>query len=370
MFRRIYILLLLPVLSSFFCHAQATTELRYAENFEILEFDTYRILTIRNTHPEADQTLQYALVSKSATLPKLDKDISVIRTPVERVVVMETVYIGYLEAINALDTIVGAGTIDFISNTKIKARIESKDIRSVQVGQGLDIERMLLLQPDIIFTSISGDPAFDIPAKLSRSGLPVVLTAGYMESHPLARAEWIKYIAAFFEADELSDTLFREVEANYTALQAKVADATNKPTIFCGAPYSGAWHVAGGESYTARAIRDAGGNYLWSDVPESGALALDTERVFLKAANADIWINPSFFRSMDELLTAETRFSKFKAAQIGAVFNNTKQVGSNGGNAIWEQGIVHPDKVLADMIAIFHPELMSDHEFVFYEQLK
>ncbi|MEN8726255.1 MAG: ABC transporter substrate-binding protein [Lentimonas sp.] len=369
MHRLIHSILLLAI-STLSAFAESAVELRYAENFAIQEFDTHRILTIRNTHAATDKTLQYALVSKSAPLPELDNKISVIRTPIERVVAMETVYIGYLNALDALDTIVGAGTTDYISNAAVKARIESKAIHSVQVGQGLDIERMLLLQPEVIFTSISGDPAFDVPAKLTRSGLPVVLTAGYMESHPLARAEWIKYIAAFFEADELADARFTEIEANYTALQAKVADASSKPTVFCGAPYSGSWHVAGGESYTARAIRDAGGDYLWSDVPQSGALALDTERVFLKAANADIWINPSFFRSMAELLTAETRFNKFKAAQTGAVFNNTKQVGTNGGNAIWEQGIVHPDKVLADMIAIFHPDLMQDHDFVFYQQLK
>lgn len=370
MIRHLKILFCLIASISLHAHTESASPLRYSENFEIQEFGTHRILTIRNTHRGTDQTLRYALVSKSAPLPELDKGITIIRTPVERVVAMETVYIGYLEAINSLDSIVGAGTIDFISNTEVKERIASKDIHSVQVGQGLDIERMLLLQPDIIFTSISGDPTFDVPAKLTRSGLPVVLTAGYMESHPLARAEWIKYIAAFFEQDALADALFTKIETNYTALQAKVANAPSKPTVFCGAPYSGAWHVAAGESFMARAIRDAGGDYLWSDVPEKGALALDTERVFLKAAKADIWLNPSFFRSLNELLTAEARFKKFHAAKIGAVFNNTKQVGANGGNAIWEAGIVHPDKVLADMIAIFHPELIPDHEFVFYEQLK
>ena len=229
---------------------------------------------------------------------------------------------------------------------------------------------MLLLQPDLILTSISGDPAFDVPAKLARSGLPVVFTAGYMESHPLARAEWIKYIAAFFEQDTLANTLFEAIEKNYQALQTKVADVQNKPTVFCGAPYSGTWHVPAGQSFMARAIRDAGGDYVWSDAHGQGAIALNTERVFLKAAHAEIWLNPSFSRSRQELLTAEARFAKFNAAQTGAVFNNTKQVGANGGNAIWELGIVHPDKVLADMIAIFHPELMPDYEFVFYEQLK
>ena len=351
-------------------HAETKLKLGYAQNFTITDHETHRILTIHNALKGTEAAIHYALVSKSNPLPDLPKNLQVIRTPVERVVVMETVYIGYLGAINQLDTIVGAGSVNFISNPEVQSRVGRGDIQNVQAGQGLDIERMLLLQPDLILSSISSDPAFDISAKLARSGLTVVLTAGYMEGHPLARAEWIKFIAAFFEEDAQADTVFTDVETRYTTLQATVAQAANKPTVFCGAPYSGAWHVAAGESYTARAIRDAGGDYLWSDVARAGALALDTERVFLKAANADIWLNPSFFRSLDELLTAEARFGKFRAAQIGAVFNNTKQVGSNGGNAIWEEGIVRPDKVLADMIALFHPELMPDHQFVFYEQLK
>jgi iron complex transport system substrate-binding protein len=128
--------------------------------------------------------------------------------------------------------------------------------------------------------------------------------------------------------------------------------------------------MAGGESYTAQAIRDAGGDYLWADVPGSGAIPLDTERVFLKAAHADIWINPSFYRSLRELYGADQRFQKFRAGQTGHVFNNTKQRTASGGNSIWERGIVHPDDVLADLIKVFHPERMPDWEFIYYEQLK
>jgi iron complex transport system substrate-binding protein len=343
---------------------------RYAKNFEITHFPTHRIATIRNVQRGSKATHQYALVTKGAALPELSKGITVIRTPVERVVVMETVYIGYLDALDKLDTIVGAATVDYISNATVHARIQDGSIQAVQIGAALNIERMLLLQPDLILTSISGDPTFDVPAKLARSGLPVVLSAGYMEQHPLARSEWIKFIAAFFEAGEQAEQTFDGIAARYESLCEKVSTIKQRPTIFSGAPYSGAWHMAGGESYTAQAIRDAGGDYLWGDVPGSGAIPLDTERVYLKAAHADIWINPSFYRSRNELYGADARFQKFDAAQIGQVFNNTKQRTVSGGNSIWESGIVHPDDVLADLIKVFHPELMPDWEFIYYEQVK
>ncbi|MGJ8639413.1 MAG: ABC transporter substrate-binding protein [Opitutaceae bacterium] len=346
----------------------ASAAIDYARNFEIEEHGTHKILKVHNAH--STSSIRYALVPKSQSLPKLPKGTVVIRTPVERVVVMETVYLGYLEAINALDTIVGAGSADFISNKKVQECVSNGSIRRVQMGQALNVEQLLLLKPDLILTSISEDPAFDLSSKLARTGLPVAVTAGYMEAHPLARAEWIKYIATFFETEALAEKTFQKVATNYESLKATVKEIENKPTVFAGAPYSGAWHVAAGKSYTAQAIRDAGGDYLWSDVESTGAIALDTERVFLKAANADIWIHPSFYRSFEALTAADARFQKFKAAQLKAVYNNTKQVGSNGGNAIWENGIVHPDTVLADMIKVFHPALMDSHEFVYYEQLK
>ena len=343
---------------------------RYAKNFEITQFPTHRIATIRNVQRGSKATHQYALVPKGAALPELPAGIAVIRTPVTRVVAMETVYIGYLGALGKLDTIVGAATSDYISHATIRARIQDGTIQKVQFGTALNIERMLLLQPDLILTSISGDPAFDIPAKLARSGLPVVLSAGYMEQHPLARAEWIKFIAAFFDAGALAEQTFEPIATRYKSLHETVAQIEQRPTVFCGAPYSSAWHMAGGESYTAQTIRDAGGAYLWADVPGSGAIPLDTERVFLKAAHADIWINPSFYRSLNELYAADPRFQKFHAGQTGHVFNNTKQRTASGGNSIWERGIVHPDDVLADLIKVFHPELMTDWEFIYYEQLK
>lgn len=347
---------------------EAKVEPKYAENFTLTEADGYRLLTVRNGIG-SEKAQHYALIPKSAPLPALPETTIVIRTPVSRVVVMETVYIGYLEALEQLDRIIAAGTTDFITQAEVRKRVDDGRVESLKVGQSLDIEKLLLLQPDLILTSISGDPAFDVPLSIRRSGLPLLLTAGYLEASPLARAEWIRCIAALFEADAAADEVFDQVATHYEALRAQTADLSARPTVFCGAPYSGAWYVPAGESYTAQAIRDAGGDYLWADHKRTGAIPLDTERVFLKAAHADYWINPSDYRSLQSLFAADQRFTKFTAAQTGRVFNNTRQVGPNGGNAIWERGVVRPDEVLADLIKVFHPDLLPDWDFVFYEHL-
>ncbi|HKK18057.1 MAG TPA: hypothetical protein VJ952_05175, partial [Opitutales bacterium] len=92
------------------------SEVRYAQNFDIAEFDDHRILTVRNAFRHSEKVYRYALVPKGQALPKLPAGTQVIRTPVERVVAMETVYIGHMEALGQLDRIVAAATVNFISN--------------------------------------------------------------------------------------------------------------------------------------------------------------------------------------------------------------------------------------------------------------
>jgi iron complex transport system substrate-binding protein len=346
-------------------------ELDYAKNFTIEEYADYKLLTVSNAYRNATNVYRYALIPHSATLPdKLARDVIVIRTPVQRVVIMETVYAGYLDALGQLDQICGAASASYINHPKVIQGVESGDIQRIQSGQKLNIERLLLLQPDLILTTSLGEGQIDVSPQLQRAGLPVVLTADYMEHHPLARTEWLKFLAAFFEGEDRSNEIFNTIKAQYTSLVYKTKVIDERPSVFCGAPYSGSWHVPGGDSFIARAIHDAGAQYLWAGDHSRGSLPLDTERVFLKAAEADYWIHPSHYRSLSELYDADPRFAKFHATQISQVFNNTRQVSKNGGNNIWERGIVHPEEVLADLIKILHPDLLPEHELIYYENLQ
>ena len=53
----------------------------------------------------------------------------------------------------------------------------------------------------------------------------------------------------------------------------------------------------------------------------------------------------------------------------GNVYNNNARLNENGGNDYWEGGISNPNLVLADLIKIFHPELLPNHKLFFYQKL-
>jgi iron complex transport system substrate-binding protein len=348
----------------------ASTEFRYAENVRIEDYPTHRLIAIKNIHRGSGERFQYALIPKNQSVPDLPKGTTIVRTPVERVVIMTTTFIGFMDALETLDQLVGVSDKDLISHPDVRQRIENGNLAVVSNGQNLNVEDVILLQPDLILATSSGESAFDVHPQLQRAGLPVAMSSAWMEQHPLARAEWIKFIGALLGKEELAHSVFEEIAGNYEHLQGLVADIPDKPTVFCGAPYAGTWYVPGGTSYMATAIHDAGGNYVWADDATSGGIPLDLERVFFRAANADIWINPSWYRSMDELLAADRRFGKFKPAAESRVFNNSFQITESGGNNFWERGTVRADEVLSDLIKIFHPEVMADTSFVYYEHLK
>ncbi|MBD5779675.1 ABC transporter substrate-binding protein [Pelagicoccus sp. NFK12] len=347
------------------------SEVRYAKNFSIEVLDTHKEITVRNTWKGAgDREQVYALVPRKSALPKLDKGTIVIRTPVERLAIMATVFLGPIRDLDLYDSLVGIAYLDYANDEKAHQLVDSGAARRIQSGTAMDVESMLMLQPDLILTSTTGNPTFDVHPQMLRAGLPVVVTAGYMEAHPLARTEWIKFVAAFYDKEEEAERIFSQIAERYEALVALAKNTKERPTVFASAPYSGVWHVPGGQSYSATAFMHAGADYLWADNPSKGGVPLDVEVILKRAAKADFWLNPSHYDSIRGLLSADERFAAFEALQKGRVYNNTVRVNENGGNDIFERGVSHPEEVLADLIKIFHPELVPDHEFVFYERLK
>ena len=81
-------------------------------------------------------------------------------------------------------------------------------------------------------------------------------------------------------------------------------------------------------------------------------------------------MNAGIAKSLGEIKAADKKNTFFKAYKTGNLFNNDKRNTPGGGFDFWESGVVNPDKVLADLIFIFHPELLPNHELYYYRKLK
>jgi iron complex transport system substrate-binding protein len=66
----------------------------------------------------------------------------------------------------------------------------------------------------------------------------------------------------------------------------------------------------------------------------------------------------------------DERYADFNAINSKQVYNHVARVNASGGSDYFESGIANPDVVLADLIRIFHPDLLPDHTLYYYKQLQ
>ena len=343
----------------------------YARGFRIEESGACRILHVINPWQGSRAVhLQYILTENPSAIPDSLRHHPVIPLPVTRVVCMSTTHVAMLDALDKSGAIVGISGSDYISNPSVRARLESGEVWDVGADQSLNYELILTLRPDLVMAYGIGAEVSGMVQRLEGLGIPVVLNADYLEDQPLGKTEWIRFVAAFFGREREADSIFSAVSAAYLRYRDLVQGREEKPEVMTGLPWKDAWYIPGGRSFAAAYIRDAGGTYLWEDLDSREAVPLDLEAIYARAAAADIWINCGAAGSLAEIGQTDQRLLRFRPVSTGRVFNNNARVNPAGGNDFWESGVMAPQLVLADLISIFHPEVLPDHALVYYTRLE
>jgi len=344
-------------------------KIEYSKSFEVEYFDSAKIVKVFS--PDKNRTLifSYLLLPQGKTAPKGFENYQVINVPVKSAISLSSIYIGFMERLGILDKLIGVDTYDYIVSPQAKALIKKNNIQVVGSTINLNTEKVFAMNPGILLTYGNGNPVQDGHQKLIQNGIRVASSTSHLEITPLARAEWIKFVAVFFDQEKRANEVFDSVKNNYQKLTALASKAGKKPTVFTDEMYGGKWYEPGGNSFVATMIKDAGGDYVWGSDKSTGSLKLDYEQVYEKAHDADVWINVHYWTKKSDVIKADPRYSKFKAYAMNTIFNSRASVNEFGGNELWESGIINCDVVLADMIKIFHPELVPEHQFKYYKKL-
>jgi iron complex transport system substrate-binding protein len=87
------------------------------------------------------------------------------------------------------------------------------------------------------------------------------------EPTALGRAEWLKYMALFLNEERKAQAVYGAMKHRYLALSARAAarPEAERPLVMTGRSTRGQFSIAGGRSYVAALITDAGGRYAWAD---------------------------------------------------------------------------------------------------------
>lgn len=345
--------------------------LNYATGFSVTYHNHYKVVTVTRPWKDADRDFQYVLVQCGTPPPPGFEAAQIIEIPVSRVVTLSTTHLPHFDRLGQVDALIGVDQFQRVNTPSVRRSIDEGKIQQFNGGNTLDLEGLVAAAPDLVMTFATGTPEADGYPRLMQAGIPVVLVAEYLEPSPLGQAEWLKFTALLFNQEAEAEAQFAAIATDYETMVALTQDLPDRPTVFTGSSYNGTWYVPGNQSYIAQLLRDAGADYRWADVDQAGSLPLDVEAVYDRAADADFWVNlDANWQTRADAIAADPRYGQFAAFQQNRVFNNNARTNGSGGNDYWESGVANPHWVLADLIAIFHPDLLPDHDLMYYQPLQ
>ena len=341
-----------------------TIQLKYARELELVRHDGYTVATVRNPWDTAAVLARYILAADTMAADRLPEG-TVIRVPLKKSLVYSSVHMGLIDELGADSAIAGVCDARFINLTNIKNKISSDSITDCGSSMNPDIEKILHLMPDAILLSPYESNTSN--AKIEALGIPIVQCADYIESNPLARAEWMKFFGILYGAESIADSIFQTTEAEYNDLK-KIASATkNRPSVIFDGLYGSQWYVPGKNSTAATYIRDAGGSNPFDRYDIAGSMPLSAEQMLHQAHDAVFWF-VRYAQSQPLTLTDHLQqnkvYSQFEAAKNNNVFGcNTMEI------PLFDETPFHPQWFLADIISIIHPELGISSQHQYFKRL-
>ncbi len=343
---------------------------RFAEGFEI-EKNTagYKIKLLSPWMDNFSTTYEYNLVLHDSVKNVGKVNQQTLKIPLKRVAIMSTTHLSMIEALGELGSVAGISERQYVNSPGFWSHHANANVIEIGYENSLDVENVLKLAPDAVFVYGLSAGVSQVSQRLVKYGIPVVFVSEFNESNPLAKLEWLRFMSCFFNKLEMADSIVNQKYNAYLQYKKLANGVSSRPTVLVGLPWKDMWNVPGGKTVTATFIHDAGAEYLFSDLDQKVNYQLGIEEVFVKAGQAQYWLNVGFANTLEEILATDKRFVNFKAYYDGNVFNNNNIQNSAGGNDYLESGIMNPEVILKDLISIFHPEIFPQHVKVYYKKM-
>lgn len=225
-----------------------------------------------------------------------------------------------------------------------------------------DVEKIAASKADLLL--LSAYEGVDVD-KYKQLEIPLVQCTDFLETSPLARAEWMRYFGRLWGVGEKADSLFRIVESN---ILSSSAVQQNPRYVIFDTLYGNQWYQPAENSSIGQLVAKAGGKVVGDKEQQGGSVALSAEQMLMNAKDAEFWLIR--FAGSDEL-TLETLagmnpvYSQFKAFKEGRVYVcYTDKV------PYFEETPFRPDYLLEDIRKIISPEFADDEKLRYFCRVK
>lgn len=291
-----------------------------------------------------------------------------LKGPVERIACLSTTHLAMFITLGEEKRICAMGYAHLIDDSLMQEIIRTNGITNLTTGDDIDAELLTSLQPDVFLTypfqnTISG--------RLQGRQMLVLPISEYLESHPLGRAEWILVAGALSGNIEKADSIFRTIERRYLDLVDRAASIRNQVSakrVLFSSHESGDWFASPGQSTIATLIRDAGMNYLFQDDGRTANVVLNREQLVARSGEIDWWgelirspVDPSF-SDLENAYPSLRLLNAFRNKQ-GFYCNTFK-------SDYFGMAMMQPDVLLADLLAVFHPDEMPEYRPIYFKRMK
>ena len=344
-----------------------TVTISYADGFSIDHFGEYTRVTIHNpwTKVKKPYAVYYLCKTDTAAIPP---DGIALKVPLSSIAVNTFSYFEFLRLLDETGAISGVTDGFRIYTPSILHKIEKGEIIDLGDPFNPNVERTMSLKPQAIINSAYAQ-LDSYSEHLVQAGFPIIYSLEWMEKSPLARAEWIKMIAAFFDKEAEADSIFTAIEGRYLDLQARVKKVSHQQSVMAGDNFQGTWYVPGGNSFNATLFRDAGLDYRYRNNKESGSIGLDIESELTQFGKAAFWFGCEA-DTYGELAEKDAKYLLLESVKKRQVFNNHSRTTPSGGNDYFESAIANPDLILSDLVKAAYPELLPHYSFTYIQPLE
>ena len=337
--------------------------MQYSSLLSIVESEGCTVVDIAN--PWSEGVMQrYVLVPSAAELPANLPAGVLLRTPLDNVILFSGVHAGLLGELGAGNAIKGVCDVQYIYCDAVADGLAAGSI--VDCGSSLDVsmEQVAVASPDAAFVLPYENGGY---GKLEKVNFPLIECADYMEISPLACAEWVRFYGRLLGKAAVADSIYDAVCDEYDVLRRVASKGWPRPKLLCELRSSSAWYVPAGGSTMGRMYADAGADYLFSHCSGSGSVPLSFELVLERAADADVWLvkyNSEVDKTYSSLLDEYEGYSHFRPFTEKNIFVcNTRE------KRLFEDRTFHPERMLKELVALFHPHLLPGYELRYYERM-
>ena len=289
------------------------------------------------------------------------------KLPFKKVILLNASLVGYFTELGLEDKIIGISSPEYVYSEKVHQLIKQGKIQNIGNEQKYDLEKIIALKPDVIFTNYiaSFENTYDL---IKKNGIEIIFLDEYLEQNPLAKSKYLLVFGKLFNHEKNAVAKFDSIKKTYDSLKTLAKTSDRKPIILANEMYGNQWFLPGGKSNLAQFISDANATYINADNQDSKAIPMSFEEVFAKGQKAEYWVNIGNHQNKKDLLQINPNYTKIPVYNQGKLYTiNGKEVGKS--NDYFESGVVRADLVLKDYIKIFHPDLLPHYNLTYLKEL-